>query len=152
MDEALKQLNDNYSKKIAEYAEKARTIETSWLDERLSTQIDAVLAGRAFVGADPTATAAMVRRLLKDEIEAVRDDKGSPVIRDRKTLRPAAEYLKERLDSPDFAVFFAATNRGGAGTDGARPAAATPNTPGNPNEEFAKMFLAAKAASQNARF
>lgn len=150
-EEAFKQLQEKHQSEIARIREQAVTIEREWLGERRDSAINAALAGRSFSGSDPQATAAIVRRLLSEEVEAVRDASGSPVIRDRKTLRPAADYLKERLESPELAIFFAANHRGGSGTDGARPAAATPTQPGS-FEDFAKAFRDRQAAAQGARF
>lgn len=73
----------------------------------------------------------MVRKLLELEIESVIGPEGAPITRDRTTLRPAADYLKERLTSSEseFAAFLAPNKpSGGSGTDGTRPPA-TPNTP-----------------------
>lgn len=152
IEEAFKQMQERHQAEAAKYREQAITIEREWLRERSDTEINAVLAGRTFAGADPQATAAIVRRLLSDEVEAVRDAQGNPVIRDRKTLRPAAEYLKERLEAPDMAIFFAATHRGGSGTDGARPAAATPKAQPGSFEEWAEAYREQAKAAQGARF
>lgn len=152
IEEAFKLQNARYEAKLHEYATQAREIETGWLEERRNAAIAESLTGKTFAGADPSKTAAMVRRLLEAEVEAVREGQGAPVIRDRQTLRPAGEYLKERLESPEFAVFFTATHRGGAGADGARPAAASVNKPGDPNSAFAAAFLEQKEAARNARF
>lgn len=142
----------NHAKKLAEYQGQARAIEAEWLNGHLATTITEALAGRTFAGVDPGKTAAMVRRILAEEVEAVRDDRGRPVIRDKSTLKPASEYLKERLESPELSLFFAATHRGGSGADGARPAAATPKNPGDPNAVFAAAFLKAQEDAKNARF
>jgi hypothetical protein len=152
IEEAYGSLKSRYEAKLAAETTRAQTVEKQWLEEKRTTEVDRALAGRAFSGVDPNATAALVRRLLGEEIEAVLGPEGKPDIRDRKTLRPAADYLKERLDSPDLAIFFAATNRGGAGTDGARPAAATPNPTGDPNKAFAEAYLRRRADAQAARF
>ena len=65
----------------------------------------------------------MVRRLIQDEFETVRDASGVLVVRDRASGRPAAEAIRERLDSPQYAIFFAPSSRGGSGSDGTRPPA-----------------------------
>lgn len=148
-EEALRLTSERYETKLKDANKRAADVETRWLEEKRSTEVGAALAGRTFVGSDPQETARMVRRLLELEIEAVRDAKGDPVVRDKLTMRPASEYLKERLESPAFAVFFAATNRGGSGTDGARPAAATPKHT-DPNLAWAAQFTAAKEAAQQA--
>ncbi len=153
VEEALSTLRAGYEKKFTEMSTRAQDVESKWLEERRNAAINDTLAGRQFTGADPKATAAILRRVLEQEIEAVRDANGNPVIRDRLTLRPAAEYLQERLNSPDLAVFFAPFNpRGGAGTDGARPAAASPKSPEDPNMAFAAAFMKKKEEARNARF
>jgi len=152
LNEALKQLNENYTKKIDEYAAAGQAVEREWLEDRRSRAIDEVLAGRAFTGVDPTKTAAMVRQLLTAEVEAVRDASGKPVIRDKLTMRPAAEYLRERLESPEFGVFFVAQNKGGSGADASRPAGADTNGSKDPNAIFAAQFLKTKKDAMNARF
>lgn len=151
IEEAFKLQEANHAKKLAEYAGQAKQIETEWLGEKRVAAINEALQGRTFTGVDPAKTAKLVRSLLEQEVEAVRDDRGRPVIRDRQTLKPANEFLKERLDSEDFSIFFAATNRGGSGADASRPAA-TPKNPGDPNSAFAAAFLKAQEDAKNARF
>ena len=74
----------------------------------------------------------MVRRLLQDDFETTRDASGALVVREKVSGRPAAEVLRERLDSPQFAIFFAPSSRGGSGTDGTRPPASLqPTQPGS---------------------
>jgi hypothetical protein len=151
IEEAYNALRGRYEKQLVEQTTRAERIEKQWLGEKSQAVISEALAGKRFAGVNPKATADMVRQLLGQEIEAVIGPEGTPVIRDRKTLRPAMDYLLERLDSPDLGLFFEAQNRGGAGTDGARPAA--PNGKhGDPNEAFAATYLAQREAARNARF
>jgi hypothetical protein len=150
IEEAMNGLRQSYEAKVQAEADRARQVETQWLGEKKVSAIAEALAGRQFAGSDPKATAAMVRRLLESEVEAVRDNAGNPVVRHQATLRPAADYLKERLESPEFAVFFAATNRGGSGSNGAIPAAPTPSNPSS-YDAFAQAYRERMAAYQQAR-
>ena len=132
IEEAFTQNRKTYEETVAkERAERLQT-ETAWFAEKTSSAIASALNGRSFAGSDPAATAALVRRLLEGEIETVRDPQGTPLTRSRADLRPAADYLKARLDSPEFAVFFAPQSRGGSGGDGTRPAGTPqPQAPGS---------------------
>lgn len=122
VEEALAETRKQAEAKARESDKRYQTVETAWLNEKRTAAIAEALNGRAFVGEKPETTAALVRKLLSDEIEASLDTQGNPAVYDRTTRRPAAEYLKDRLQSPDFAIFFKADNRGGAGADGARHA------------------------------
>jgi hypothetical protein len=122
IEEALTETRNQGEIKHREAEQRYQALESAWLAEKKAVEIAAALNGRSFVGQDPAKTAALVRRLLADEIEAARDSQGNPIVYDRTTRRPASDYLRERLDSPEFAVFFAPTQRGGAGTDGTRSA------------------------------
>ena len=127
IEEALTETRNQGEVKHREAELRYQQLETAWLTEKKAVEIAAALNGRSFVGQDPAKTAALVRRLLVDEIEAARDTQGNPIVYDRMTRRPAArrpaaDYLRERLDSPEFSVFFAPNQRGGAGTDGTRSA------------------------------
>lgn len=153
VEEALKITTERHETRYKELERQATEMKSRWLEERRDSVINDALTGKQFVGTDPSRTAAMLRRLLSDEVEAFLDSGGKPAVRDRTTMRPAAEYLKERLESPEYAVFFAATHRGGAGTDGTRAPAAPDKTKGSdPNAEFAAWFLKQKEDQRNARF
>jgi|GEM_PF-4675023 len=126
LEKAWAENDKRWEAKYRDAEQRSQTVETAWLTEKKNAAIAEALNGRTFVG-DPARTAALVRRLLAEEIEASRDAQGNPVVYDRTTRRPAADYLKERLESPDsdFAPLLVARNRGGAGTDGTRAAGGT---------------------------
>ncbi|OJW18819.1 MAG: hypothetical protein BGO49_17500 [Planctomycetales bacterium 71-10] len=127
IEEALEQQRRSWERKHAEAVSRYTLLEQQVFGERKSAAIAEALQGRAFVGESPeqrSAAATMVRRLLQDEFETVREASGALVVRERASGRPASEALRERLDSPQFAIFFAATSRGGAGGDASRPYAA----------------------------
>ena len=128
IEQALTELRSNYEKKIADTQQRASSIEQNWLRKETALVITDALAGREFVG-DPQETSQMVRELLDREVEAVIGTDGAPYVRDRVTLRPAADYLRERLASPRFAIFFRAKSGGGSGTDGTRTDATPPTAP-----------------------
>jgi hypothetical protein len=124
IEEALEQQRRAWERKHSDAVSRYTLLEQQVFGERKSAAIAEALQGRTFVGDSPeqrSAAAAMVRRLLQDEFETVREGSGSLVVRERASSRPAAEALRERLDSPQFAIFFAATSRGGAGGDASRP-------------------------------
>lgn len=128
IEEAFKQDRDRHEKKYAELQQRAEVVERNWLNKERSLTINEALAGREFLG-DPVETAQMVRELLEREVEAIIGTDGKPYVRDVVTLRPAADYLKERLASSRFKLFFKASTGGGSGTDGTRTDATMANNP-----------------------
>ena len=135
IEEALAQQRKAWEQKHAEALSRYTQLEQQVHAERTNTAIAEAFHGRTFVGETPeqrAATAAMVRRLLQDDFETTRDASGALVVREKVSGRPAAEVLRERLDSPQFAIFFAPSSRGGSGTDGTRPPAnLQPTQPGS---------------------
>jgi len=124
IEEALDQQRKSWEQKHAEALSRYTQLEQQVHAERKNTAIMEGFHGRSFVGETPeqkAAAAAMVRRLLQDDFETTRDASGALVVREKISGRPAAEVLRERLDSSQFAIFFAPSSRGGAGTDGTRP-------------------------------
>lgn len=150
VEEAFKIERENSAKKIGLVNAEAQTYLKELLDDKRSVVITKALQGKTFVGADPQATAEMVRTLLERDVEAVRVD-GKIVVRDRASMKPAEESIKERLESPAFSVFFQATTRGGSGADGARPAGAKTDNK-DPNSLFAEQYKANLANAKMGRF
>jgi hypothetical protein len=143
VEEAFKQVNLINERKMSEMRTQLEQRERSWLEEKRTQAINEVMAGRQFIGKDDearTRTAAMVRKLLELEVEAIIGPSGAPLVRDRVTLRPAADYLRERLTAPEseFAALLAPNKPGGgSGTDGTRPPATpttAPQAPMSPEE------------------
>jgi hypothetical protein len=123
IEEALSQQRKAWEQKHAEAVARYSQLEEQVHAERRNSAIAEALHGRAFVGETPeqkAATAAMLRRLLQDDFETTHDASGTLVVREKLTGRPAADVLRERLESPQFAIFFAPSSRGGAGSDGTR--------------------------------
>lgn len=126
VEEALTQQRKSWEQKHAEALNRYSQLEQQVNAERKNSAIAEAFHGRAFVGETPkarAATAVMVRRLLADEFETTRDGSGALMVREKVSGRPATEVLRERLDSPQFAIFFAPSSRGGSGSDATRPPA-----------------------------
>jgi hypothetical protein len=94
---------------------KAAQQEREILGSKVETQVSASFAGRAFVSPEAQAQA---QQILSGQVEAVRGPDNAVVLREKATGRPAAEFLKEALDSRAFAHFQAAGSAGGAGSQG----------------------------------
>jgi len=127
IEEALDQQRKTWEQKHAEALSRYTLLEQQVFGERKAAAIAEACQGRSFVGEtaeQKAAAAAMVRRLLQDEFETVREPSGALTVREKASGRPAADALRERLESPQFAIFFAPTSRGGAGGDASRPYAA----------------------------
>jgi hypothetical protein len=143
IEEALNQQRAAWEQKHAEALSRYSSLERQVYEERKTAAIAEAFHGRSFVGDSPeqkTAAAAMVRRLLQDEFETVRDGSGALLVRDKASGRPAAEAIRERLDSPQFAIFFAPSSRGGAGGDGTRPTALPHAGPPGSLESIASQY------------
>jgi hypothetical protein len=126
IEEALAQQRKSWEQKHAEAVARYSQLELQVHAERKSTAIAEAFHGRTFVGETPeqrASTAAMVRRLLQDEFETTHDASGALVVREKVSGRLATDVLRERLESPQFAIFFAPSSRGGSGSDGTRPLA-----------------------------
>jgi hypothetical protein len=126
IEEALAQQRTAWEQKHAEVLSRYSQLENQVHTERKNMAIVEAFHGRSFVGETTeqrNATAAMVRRLLEDDFETTRDAGGALAVREKLTGRPAFDVLRERLESPQFALFFAPYSRGGSGADGTRPPA-----------------------------
>jgi hypothetical protein len=151
--EALKQTTERYEQKLKSARERMKQIEGQWLDQQLDSAIGKALEGRQFSGEDPSITADILRNVLRSEVEAVRDESGNAVVRDKKTMRPASDYLAERLDSPALSLFFAPKHKGGAGTEAGRPGGGPPGDNANdPHAVWARGFLERQNAARQGRF
>jgi hypothetical protein len=149
IEEALAQQRKAWEQKHAEALAQASQIEQAWWSEKLNAVITDALAGRQFNSEDPAETSRLLRTMLAQELEAVRGPDGQPVIRHKATLRPAAEYLAERLQSKALAGLFRAASTGGAGADGSRSQVSSdtsrqPPPPGSVADQITK-FMASRA-------
>lgn len=148
VEEALEQQRKTWEQKHAEATTRYSQLEQQVFGERKEAVLSEAMNGRQWYGETPeqrAATAGMARRLLQDEFETVRDASGALVVREKASGRPAAEVIRERLDSPSFAVFLAPTTRGGSGVDASRPPAPqqSQSQPGS-LEAIAAQFQAAR--------
>lgn len=137
-EKAVTEIRTTFDRKLEAERQARVAMEEKWLGEKRQAAINEALAGRQFTG-DPAITSRMLRQLLESEVEAVLGPNGEPQIRDRVTLRPAADYLKERLESPALGIFFAAQTRGGSGTDGTRTPAANGNN--DPTGDYMRQIV-----------
>lgn len=134
-EKTLADFKDAHERRFNELQGRYGKLEEEIRSEKLETTLAQALAGvqlATIPGVDPSITAAQVRRLLSDEIESIRGQDGKFRVQDKKTLRPASEYLAERLKSPEFAPFIKADQKGGSGTadSAARPGQQPQHMPG----------------------
>lgn len=154
VEEAFGQFRTTWEAKVAEQAKKYNDLEASLLGEKKLAVLSSAFAGRQFAGETPdqqNIAAGQLRQLLESQYEAVRDASGQIVVRDKVSLRPATDAVKEALASPHYAHFFAPTSRGGTGSDGSRPPAAQqqPTAPGSLEDIAAKFREAQQGVSRS---
>lgn len=125
-EDAMNQLKSAYETKVSTLQAEKDATDQEWLAEKTASTIAEAMSGLEFAGIDPAVTAQHVRKLLIGEIEAVMGRDRKPVVRDRQTHQPASEYLKERISSPEFALYLKPSGKGGSGTDGTRTRALPP--------------------------
>lgn len=147
--EALEEQRKQWEAKYGETAAKLTQFEQQVFAERKDATLANAFQGIPFAGATPedrSNTAAMVRRLLQDDFETARDASGSLVVRDKVSGRPAADVIRERLASPQYAIFLAPTTRGGAGGDGTRTTA-DPTTDAQARASLLEAFGVGRASA-----
>ena len=139
---ALEETRKHWESKHSETQGQLATFEKQVFSERRDAVLASALTGREFISEH---AAQQLRQILTDQFETQRVASGSLVVREKVSGRPAADALRELLDAPTFAHFFKPTSRGGAGTDGARPAGANA-----PNEDPTEAYMARYRAQQEA--
>lgn len=136
IEEALNQTRASWEQKHNDALSRYTQLEKQVFAERRDSVISSAFRGRQFVGQTPdqqASTASMLQRLIEDKFETTRDGaSGALVVREKGTGRPAADVLKSLLDSPEYALFFMPTTRGGSGSDAFRAPAPPPNAPPQP--------------------
>jgi hypothetical protein len=139
IEKALTTLRESKDVEIRKAIEKADALETQILGGEKRTVITSGMFGADFRS---DAAAAQVRQLLEPQFESVRDAAGQIVVRDKATLRPAADVIRERLASPDFAHFLKPSTTGGAGSRGGERTTATgaATEPADVNEALIQML------------
>ena len=152
MRKEIDKLHGTYQANLTKERQEKLEVQQRWLNTTRDQTIASVLAGVRFAGQNPNETADLARRILESEVEAVLDAMGNPVVRDRQTHRPAIDYLRERLASPQFALFLEANNRGGTAGAGGGQYPANPQFHGNDNfGEWAKGFRDRRASARQGR-
>lgn len=120
VEEAFKQHREMHEKKLAEEQARYASLESSLLSREKATVLAEALMGRSFASEEAST---QLRQLLDMRFEASRNAAGQIEVREKGSLRPAADVMKEVIASPSYAHFFAASSSGGSGSDGSRPPA-----------------------------
>lgn len=128
---AAKGQNEQLQKLLADRDAQSAKIRDAWLGEALDRVVASTLAGKAWVSEDATRHAA---HILRGDLESVLGDDGRPIVRDRKTGRPAVDVISERLGSAEFAHYLKAPNQGGSGATNRQGSSSGSASP--PVEEF----------------
>lgn len=141
---ALEEQRKQLQARLEQEAKEREELRRSVLEEKRAAVVAEALAGKQFVSDAAKAQALLI---LQSRTEAVFED-GKPVIRDTVTKRPAESVLSDLVGGPDLAHFFAASNRGGAGTKGAdKPADQVDEASLSPSERAFRKLSALKGAS-----
>lgn len=130
VEKAFNEWKTTWQQKLDEANGKYVALETAMGNERKSALIRQCLNGKTFQGRTPEEKAAiadMAFRLIEPDLETRKDASGVFVVVDKASGRPAADVIRERLESPQFSVFFIPNAGGGSGIDGTRPASPPAN-------------------------
>jgi hypothetical protein len=135
-EQALAELREKMADELRAERERANALEAHILNGEKTNVITGGLLGTEFVS---EAAANHVRMILEPRFEAVRDAAGKVTVRDKQTLKPATEVIKEWLSSDEAAHFRKASTQGGAGAKGTdiRPSA----NPGQQPTDAASMLI-----------
>jgi hypothetical protein len=123
MADELRKLQEANQLRYAEMETRYNKLETETLAAEHGSALSAVMNGVELVGDDDderAQIAAMIRRDLSGEIEAARDSAGRIVVREKKTYKPATEYLREQLASRRFARLIRPSTKPGSGANATR--------------------------------
>ncbi len=150
IEEAFNQQRQTLEARLNESNTRYVELERQVFNERKKSMIAEAFAGRTFVGNSPerqAETARQVRSLLEAQFETIRDDSGALFVKDKISGRPAAEVIRESLDSPSFAHFFAPSSQGGAGVDATRS-----STNHQPPKPGSLDFIAAEFKARQVKY
>lgn len=131
-EKALAEQRTSLQQKLDEERQRYESLDRQVLAERLDSTISSALVGVAFAGKtaeEQQDSMADLLTIVKPRFESVRDSSGAVVVREKGTMKPAADVLKDIVASPRFARYFAATSKGGAGHSGGNQAAKTSEEP-----------------------
>ncbi len=126
VERALEEHRKLWQDKEQQALQKYATLEAQVVQKDADALVTSLIAERQVAGETPEVRAErakILKSFLMPEIESSRDSDGRVVHRDKASGRPAADVIRERLSAEALANFFAASNRGGSGTDGTRPPA-----------------------------
>lgn len=134
VEEAFTAERANWQTKLQKQQEEYQRLRESYHGEKVDAVLADALSGVVFAGPDDASraeAARLLRKILRDELDAVPSPDGAVSVVDKASRRPAADVIRERLSDPKLAFFLASRNGGGSGTDGTRPPANAPYQPGS---------------------
>jgi hypothetical protein len=139
VEKALTTLRESKEVEIRRANERADALESQILGGEKRTVVTSAMLGTEFVS---EAAASQARMILDARFEATRDAAGNIAVRDKATLRPAGEVIKEWLASPESAHFRKPSTTGGAGSRGGERTTATgaATEPADVNEALIQML------------
>jgi hypothetical protein len=113
--EALNKSAEAKDAEIAQFKGRAEQLLSERLTDKKEVAISAALAGVQWANEFAMSDA---RAVLDSRFEAVRDDAGTISVVDKATRRPAADVVKEWINSPASAHYRAPSTTGGSGSKG----------------------------------
>lgn len=128
VEKAFTALRDSKDKEIREAKEKLDALEREQLASKKDATITAAIAGADVI----PEMVADLRDLLNLRYEAVRDPGGQMVVREKATLRPAADALRDYFAAPASAYYRKSSASGGAGAKGGEARTPTPGVAEKP--------------------
>lgn len=150
-DKALSEQRKTWEAKHAEALAAHTKLESQVYSERIESTVAKAFEAVTFAG-DTTEqrafAAAAVRRELAEELEATRDAAGALHVRQKVTGMAAGDWLKEKLASPRYASFLAASKTGGTGAGGDKPGLGDPSKPPEPGSVAESVSNFIKSRSQ----
>lgn len=115
---ALKTTDARWEAKLAESNSKYTTLQEQFNRAEMNRVLTDLMPIERFHGSDALADA---RAKIAANLEIIADSTGTPTVREKGTMRPAAEVIAEKLASAQFAHFLKPTTGGGAGGGGGKP-------------------------------
>lgn len=119
VEQAMSEQEKRYQSQLQAEKEARLRVESQYHGEKKSSVMTAALMGAPFVSA---VAASQVQSILDSQFETRADATGQIMVVDKMSGRPAADVIRERLASAEFAHFLKAQTQGGAGGGGHLPA------------------------------
>lgn len=137
VEKAITAQRESFEAKLREAKERADALERERLADRKAAVINEALMGVEFMS---QAAARDARLIHESRFEAARDANGQVVVRDKATLRPAAEVIREWLASQDESGHYRkSSSAGGAGAKGGESRTPTPGVAEKPASFLEQM-------------